>query len=330
MFNNYRDLAARLGCVSSESNDWQGDCPDCGKRKHFYMNVKSGVGKCFHCGEGFSPFALSRLANRMGLVEKLGVSFHAQPATPLEIRESIPEITKLRGNALDAWLSAVAITRVSERYIIGAITRLSEKQNMDLMRYRGIKVSMNGRYRERLLIPVYVDGIANVPSTFIARSLFRNNPRYMMPASRDSRRKSSCLFAPCMATLPASSILSVPFDAKIILVEGAMDALHLGGNAVSILGKSLSTDQVRMLEVINPSEITVLLDSDTTSHDYSVITSKLKNAIDCKVYAAVMSGGDPASNPYEADRALDNKKFVGDVFGLELDSMFKEPHGNGR
>jgi DNA primase len=113
-----------------------------------------------------------------------------------------------------------------------------------------------GRYKGRIIIPIrnYLGDIVG----FTARGVYRwsSSPKYDTPSA----------FRISRYMLGEDQI--PPACDNVVLVEGPFDKFRLGTNAVATFGKKLSRSQMHKLMELDPSAVTVMLDSD--AHEASM------------------------------------------------------------
>jgi 5S rRNA maturation endonuclease (ribonuclease M5) len=111
-------------------------------------------------------------------------------------------------------------------------------------------VAVKGRYKGRVIIPVYKDEHIIY---FQGRALGNQEPKYLNPVVEKS-----------------NVILNEQnFDTKkhIIVTEGLLDAFMIGDQGTSMLGASLSSDFVSKLEARTEKEVIIALDNDETGRE---------------------------------------------------------------
>lgn len=93
--------ALRINNLKLEGSQYLTDCPECGKKKHFYIDSNTGLSYCQVCNYKANPYVLVRKilsigqAAAMQLIAQYGLaSFKTfQPATKLPKFEDLRELT---------------------------------------------------------------------------------------------------------------------------------------------------------------------------------------------------------------------------------------------
>jgi len=302
---SYESLARSLNLVETNTpNEWCGTCPypECRKSGHFYFNVKSGLGICFRCNRRVNASVLKRLSKTNSILRAVNSVFgHGKPFKAARDLKSIftevsMPVDRLTGDDLDAWLQATEIGELANGYLCKLIDELWETHHVDFDKYSGVRVSTVGKYRDSLLIPIYMTGPYDVPNNFVVRALWGGS-RYLGPSNDSALKKSACLFSGTMATDPPTAFNLSPKRSMVVLVEGVLDAMAMGDNVFALMGKTISDDQVRALSTINPATVVVLLDSDVPMKEIMAVGKKCAETLNSFVMIGKLESGDPADDP---------------------------------
>jgi len=236
-------------------------CPYCGDEGwHLYVNAKSGLWKCFKCGEGENRSFVHLIAKYMGasLSEALAVLRDAPPLrAPAhgnlgKLRTALDSMSFDTGgdvHLIDAPLPGpfVPCWDGMRWRVHAAIKRRRFKR--ETLREFGIGYCLIGLYARRIIIPIRTGR----ERAFQAR-VFNSEvagPKYLSPDVNMSR----LLFG-------EPWLLSG--TEEVVVVEGAFDAMRLheyGLRAVALFGKSVSDRQASIIADRARAAV-VMLDAD--------------------------------------------------------------------
>jgi DNA primase len=139
---------------------------------------------------------------------------------------------------------------------------------------------LRGLYAYRIIIPVKTN---DVLWTFVARSVVDATPKVLHPVGAQPLR---ALFG--LDQFQESN--------KVIVVEGAFDALRLQGRAVATLGTNFSQHQRQLLHDRGITEIILLWDGDEVGrHAAALVAGQLISTGFTVAIALLPEGRDPAS-----------------------------------
>jgi DNA primase len=139
---------------------------------------------------------------------------------------------------------------------------------------------LRGDHAYRVIIPVYANGIL---WTFVARSVAGAEPKVLHPEGAKPLR---ALFG----------LDQFQGGNKVIVVEGAFDALRLRGRAVATLGTNFSIQQRQLLHERGITDIILLWDGDEVGrHAAALVAGQLISTGFTVAIALLPEGRDPAS-----------------------------------
>jgi len=185
---------------------------------------------------------------------------------------------------------------------------LIEKETVDHFNCIQLK---HGRYTDRVVIPFYVNKeLLGFCATDILgkEEWLKRNPQRI---ERDYRKvlypsgfsRKTCLF----------NFDSVEKNTDfIIITEGARDSMklwQLGYQTVSILGTSMSADQIKLIAQLNPKKVLVMLDGDIAGYNaQKKICKRMKKHFEC--YECILpEGHDPKTLDPEKIKDIISKTF---------------------
>jgi len=269
--DSLRDYAEDTIGASRTGNarEYAADCPVCGKPDHLYINIETGLCHCFACGYG---------ANLISLIQEVeGLSWNPahQKATALldgvaarETRRRVESLGGVRALLLSALnetppARAEIETALALPKFYAPITDPFARQARDYLAQRGFNERHWSRYevgfvtgRDPLepryyhhIIFVERDPAGNIVY-FCSRAAFEPTTGQKSYHPRGAS-KSGLLFG-------ADKLHAQKF---VIVVEGPLDMLALGGCAVALLGKSMGEAQAVSLARLN-RRVVICLDAD--------------------------------------------------------------------
>ena len=223
-----RAMRVRYGAWESQSGDEvRVDCPRCGDEKqHLYLNLRKRAFICFRCGwGGRADRLLEELAKlRGGPVLDIGVLVaEGKPSKkPIDPRPLPPD-------AYPLWVDKPS-ARVPRRYVVGRGVPETEIEDWQ------VYYAISGPMASRVILPVVENGeIVN----WTARSYIGAEPRYLNPLKGESiADRNECVFG-------LDHIAK--FSPRIVILEGPLNAMVFGADAVAMLGKNWSSVQLDKL-----------------------------------------------------------------------------------
>lgn len=234
-------------------NQFQADCPLCGRKDKFYMNQVTGMWDCKVCyHDGGNLELLAGLLN-VGLITK-------KTCVPHEAYMEKVRTAKNHVGEPERNVASFPETRLITR------KRYPAYLNRRKVPYRLIKdhgVGMchdGGAYNNRIIFPVNCNG----SKSFVA---YRTDDDETKPKTLDpfGIKKSQCIY------LYDEMIATCCPACCLLVTEGLFDALRcllFSYNAVALLGKSLSVKQARLLNSFPADEIIFMLDGGVSAKEY--------------------------------------------------------------
>lgn len=281
-------------------------CPYCGDDNwHLYVNAKTGLWKCFKCGEGDARTYVHLIAKYMGasLSEALAVLRDAPPLrAPAhgnlgKLRAALDSMSFDTGSSVrlvDAPLPGPFVPCWDGKRwrIPSAVKR--RRFARETLREFGIGYCLIGTYARRIIIPIRT----GAERAFQARAFDADvhGPKYLSPDVDMGR------------LLFGEPLLAAGTD-EVVVVEGAFDAMRLheyGLRAVALFGKSVSDRQASIIADRARAAV-VMLDADDPGAERVAWDSaaRLASLMDHVRVARPPAGKDPdTSTREEAERAL--------------------------
>jgi DNA primase len=238
----------RLGAFPYRRGWMKADCPNCGKHQKWGVNLSTNRTNCFVCEYRLSPIEvvadIENLINSNEVYKFLnvfdGVDFYEEKVEAFELNENatLPESYQniIRGDSRFA--------KAARGYV--------KKRGFDLK-----KVSMagwgyctKGKFMGYLIMPFYRNGQLIY---FNARRYMLDGPRFNNPEIEEFGLGKSMLM------YNSDSLL---LHDRVWVVEGLMNAMTIGENAVSTGGKKFSSYQLNLLIKSQCEKIIIGFDND--------------------------------------------------------------------
>ena len=293
---NVADYIADLigGTQVGDTPEYQADCPGCGKQGHFSFNVDRFVGHCWVCNYSVSLPKL--IADLEGIPFPLAVK-KAEALKGTEGIQAHPSFDSALGALNGVASEPKKVPRIALPPSAIPIQDQGASPGREYLHSRGFRSSLYRKYNL-----MYVAGRdAEAPHLFnhiifpeydIAGTLIYwcsrfcgTPPRNFSKAYNCTRGKGDLLYGyNVWAAAPRSAL---------VLVEGPLDAIALGGYGVAALGKHLSSKQVARIARIDAS-IYVCFDGEATQ-DCRLFSGVIYSAGAKKVFISLLGGSlDPA------------------------------------
>ncbi len=239
-------------------------CPHCGKHKIWVLTVdrddiRSPAWQCFFCGDsGRTALSLVRRLENCDTFKALELisKFQKGHQPLIDLRRLVEE--RLIGD-VEVWSDEVHRVPLPDEFI--PVQHGWKKT--DLPRYfteRGIGPKKAHRYglgwcedgyfKNRLVVPVKRDGVVEF---FVARYMKAKPPKDVKKTLYPKGAK------------PGRHLFNydrAKFCDTIRIVEGVLDAIHVGKSAVATFGTSLSQYQLELLMRTSAREIVIMWDLD--------------------------------------------------------------------
>jgi DNA primase len=267
------------------TNDWvEIECPFCGgdPSQHFGINLSSGLGHCWICGEKSNPIKLVREIDGGSWAESELVVNEFSQDILAQIKEA-PKPTKHASKIVWPKHATKEIPTLHRKYLEG------RNFDADLLteKYKLRFVNNMGDWKFRVIIPVI------------------QNSRVVSFTSRDVTNQAEVPYkhlADPKSVVPIKHTLynldSVRGTA--VLVEGVMDAWRIGDGAVASFGTQLTKNQIAILARLKT--LFVLFDSDATGKAEKLAEELATNVPNVEIIE--LSDGDPAELTQNDIRSL--------------------------
>lgn len=223
------------------------ECPSCGDRRwKFGISKESLLSHCFVCGEAYNVYGF------VSLVEDVSID----RAKKIVHRDKDIRILSGAMKRKNIFQTKKGATKVQPIEMPEEFEKLKNpnkyllRRNIDknMIKSYDLRVCKDGKWRGRIIIPVYKDGIL-----------------YGWQG-RDYTGKAKQKIMSCKGFKKSRFVLNydrIKNKKKIILSEGPFDCMHSDFfGAVAIFGKELSNDQINMLVKTRVQEVYIGLDPD--------------------------------------------------------------------
>lgn len=282
-------LRARLGRkVEEHGDEWAVPCPECDvtRTKDFrlWFNVKRNVGTCYKCHRSFNTTKLVQALEGVSFGEALRLVKEHTVGGVLSLallKQHVEQAFSETGERADEELPEVELPdefRLVEpdgRFPAYIMERIgSIKTILDY----GIGWCSAGFYRDRMVVPVALHGRV---VSFVARDMTGKAERKVLYPK--GTKTSRVLFNYDRAK---------SFE-RVVLVEGALDALRVGPRGMAIFGTSISDAQVALLAASEARDVVVMLDGDEAGEaGTEKVVSRLRTSFSVRV-VRLPRGSDP-------------------------------------
>lgn len=223
-------------------------CPFCvdrgfsvDKKYHLYVNTEFGIFHCFRCGESGRVEKLKR---------KLNFGFLNVSKREKSIESSVSrKVVSTDVDYLD-FFSESFIAKVARTYWV--------RRGLTLEQAKKYNIKIN-KTRLSIVIPVFDENSNFVFN--IERMIFDDNFKYYIEKGVE---KSKYLY----------NLNNVKILDTIYIVEGVFDVFAVD-NAVALMGKFISDEQLKKLRNTNIKKVIVMLDSDARIESYRLVNKLL-------------------------------------------------------
>lgn len=278
-------------------DNWLLRCPECEQLK-LYVLVKEAGGRkpgtfiCFKCDESGGPLDLVRLLEGCDLFTAIGVlkEFSLRRDRPDDLRAAVERALAAVAPAEEA--EEGEPQPLPEDFIAigkaGLIPKYFGERGIDreVARKHGLGYCTFGRYRNRLVVPVYRAGVVR---WWLARWMAKSPPaghkKYLnSPGAAASRHLYD-------------------FDRqraqkRIVIVEDCFSKIWMGDGVVATFGTHFSRQQLSLLASSQAEEVIVMWDEDAIDKAWELARA-LSEVWQVKV-AQLPKGKDPDDMPREA------------------------------
>ncbi len=242
-----------LGMYHYRKGWLKGDCPSCGAKDKYGVNLSQNRTNCFSCTYNGKPIeAIAMRENLQGTSEVLkfikgfeGIEYVDPPQELLHQKTAkMPEFYRpiLLGRSQ---VSKCARNTLEKRGF--NITELAMK---------GVGYCTSGPYEGRIILPFYEGGTLVY---FNARAIFEGDIKFKNPSAEEFGVGKSLLIY---------NIDALAIYPKVYLVESVTNALTMGDRGIAIGGKVLSNYQLSKL--LNSPIEGVVIGLDDDAWDYAI------------------------------------------------------------
>lgn len=268
------------------------DCPFCNdNKKHFGMHAATGVWNCFKCGQNGSIFSFLQIhddvspARAKYIIHGMLGNTYVDKNSVRKFLDQLEEEEKEMGQAKEKLSHESKTLELPTTYTL--LSKCMESPNpmeiqaflywldkrqfppADLQTYK-IGYCNYGKYAGRIIIPIY------------------HNKRLLYFVARDFTGQAIKRYLN-----PAISTNNIIFNLErasknkhcVILTEGVFDAIRIGKNAVSLLGKILHAGQKQMLLKQEFEEFVICF--DPVCKDPAILESVYKIAHSLYSFASI-------------------------------------------
>lgn len=273
--------------------EWNGDCPICGKKGHFYMSSITGLWDCKKCGETGNWYKFIKY-NKEGVTSetkednKKKKQIILSGKIPLDIlQEESKDVTKLSND-----LGKIKIHKVPTISLPENFYDITKKKTPEAYQYiidRGyskqliekydLMYSYIGKFWNRIIIPIYIKG--NLKG-YLGRWI----PTENLETDRKYRNSYGTDFSKLLGNYDLIDIKK-----PVIITEGSFSSFRIDKNSVYSFGKKLSDTQIALLKKKNVKEVVLLFDADA-QYEILKISEKL-NDYDFTTRILLFDDGDP-------------------------------------
>lgn len=225
------------------------DCFSCGAERKLWVNTLRGRGICFRCGLRFGALKMVAAVDGVSMYEAAQLVMSTTADLP---RLSEAVATRVAATAgVDVPESSAPVVADDSPLAQCARAYLASRGISDEdAAFYGLRYCWAGPYAYRIVFPYRdLDGAIVYWAARKIDSLNIGGPKMLYPKAP----RSGLLF-----NIDVAQVYQ-----RIILVEGPIDAVHVGHDAVALGGCDLAREQCRLLRQVGATEIVVLLDSDS-------------------------------------------------------------------
>lgn len=284
-------------------DEWELLCPRCGKQK-LVVNVEKRAWHCWHCLRQTPP-------DKFG--KRLTIDGAGSLVALLVLLEHWTLDQVLSHLVAGSWWSAADLQKIAcsdlmadaignpqvpvvipypkgvQNFVDGNVPYLIQRGiGFDDVRDFGLFWCDRGRYRGRLMFPVFENGIL---------VYYQGRAMWEEPGNREFRKSLNPPREPGAAT--SDQVLfnldrARYFD-RVALTEGPIDAIHVGASAVCTFGKRITPLQVAKLMQAGVRAVDLLWDADAAAEMQATLPF-LSQFFDARI-VTVPPGYDPGALP---------------------------------
>ena len=283
------------------NEEWECDCPKCGREGKLAVNIRKKKWQCWICGfKGFRPSILIAAyesitvdqASALIVQNSLNLGGKIEPLEPHKrrhLKRRLPIANTPPGTV--SYLTPKALEYIKKR---GVSEKHSRIFGLSSILGDGTNTIANRILAGRLMIPVWID---RQFVYWIARDITGRSKIKVVNLPADDRHEAWGL-PPVPGCAKKNEVLVglhlVNEGDEVFLVEGPMDAIVCGPGFVASLGSTLSTQQALLIASKKPKKVTILYDGDEAGHKGSKKAHELLEAFVPTRAATCPDGTDPA------------------------------------
>jgi len=258
------------GAVESQSGEWVLFCPVCAKEK-LAVNVSKKTWHCWVC----QKFAVEGLGIRMrrravqgagGLLDLIQLlescdrkqAIHKVLAAGTFTAQDLAVIgsTEFTGFVTSYHQSVVPIPAPPNWRLIDAPLPYMMQRGitMEDVQRLGIFYCDQGRYGNRLVFPVWEDGALVY---WQARAMWESDAKDFLKALNPPKQTGAAVSSDVLMNLNTAR-----FYPRVCIVEGPVDCVHAGPDAVASFGKAISAVQIAKLYRAGVRSVDLMWDAD--------------------------------------------------------------------
>jgi len=243
----YGYVTKTLGMRKYRHGWLKGNCPDCGRKDKFGVNIGRNITNCFVCG--FHPTPINLITDIEGFAELRDTWAFLKTYEGLKYLEPVIERVERSDVHLPSGYTNIAlgdsrIGKIARKYIKG------RGFNIDDVALKGWGYCTKGDYLGYLILPFYLGGKLVY---FNGRRIMGPGPKYQNPTIEDFGVGKSMI----MYNMDALAIYK-----DVYIVEGVINADTLGDNALATGGKKIAQYQISMINKSDVERVIMLLDPD--------------------------------------------------------------------
>lgn len=290
------------------------DCPKCdedepgGGTEKLWYNVQKKIGLCYKCESSYTADKVLQYVGGLSLPAAMALVLEQAKGAEAQAIHDFREKLLREDRAVDAAPVAVPEIDLPPEFI-------PYKRGLKHPSYfeeRGITPAqaefhklgwcLRGRYRNRLVIPVYTLGklvAFNTRLMLSASKIKETNKRLAEQLSPDEYRKKK--LKPYKHE-GRTKYAFFNYDrartrSSVVLCEGVFDAIRVGPDAMALLGKSVGEYKYDLLSQTDAEEFVLMLDPDEAGVAATLkIGERLSNTVAVRV-ATLPEGKDPDEFP---------------------------------
>lgn len=251
----YSYFIETLGLKENSKNWLVGDCPHCGKKNKFGINVHINMANCFVCGDRTSPLGVVKKVEGFNTFSEVYKLITKYETFSIDLAETLN-----RGKVSKKETSKIIKALPEEYKMVGLYDSKLDHLVRKQLKRRGFGLTKammlgfgycaKGEYAQRLIIPFYKEGKIIY---FNSRQLIKLGSKYKNPTEEEfGIGKGHIIY----------NHDALNFFNKVWIFEGVLNAATIGTNATATGGKQLSEWQINQYINSPCKRIVIGLDDD--------------------------------------------------------------------